>query len=167
MPNRKYCTDPAQLLAEGQMIISSTNDAKFQHKVEIINLVLSGLTPSFLSTYCGESKNAITLWVKTADELGFDALKVKKQSGRPMKLSPEQLSHIKDVIAEDDPQKYGYRVWDGPGLSDYIKKTYSVTIGIRQCQRMFHNLGFSLVRPQTFPGKDTDMTQERDTFKKN
>lgn len=56
------------------MIISSTNDAQFQQKVEIVNLVLSGLTPSFLSTYCGESTNAITLWVKTTDEQGFDAL---------------------------------------------------------------------------------------------
>lgn len=167
MPNRKYHTDPAQLLAEGQMIVSSTNDAKFQHKVEIVNLVLSGLTPSFLSNYCGESKNAITLWVKTADEQGFDALKPKKQSGRPMKLSPEQLSGIKRVLEEDDPKKYGYLVWDGPRLSDYIKKTYSVNLGVRQCQRMFHILGFSLVRPQTLPGKDEVNSEQRDAFKKN
>jgi transposase len=167
MPSRTYQTDPAQLLAEGQMIVSSAHDAKFQHKVEIVNLVLSGLTPSFLSKYCGESKNTITLWVKTADEQGFNALKVKKQSGRPMKLSPEQLSRIKGVIEEDNPHKYGYRVWDGPGLSDYIKKTYSVSLGIRQCQRMFHNLGFSLVRPQTLPGKDEENTREREDFKKN
>ncbi len=167
MPSRTYHTDPAQLLAEGQMIVNSTNDAKFQHKVEIVNLVLGGLTPSFLSKYCGESKNTITLWVKTADEQGFDALKVKKQSGRPMKLSPEQIATIKTVLEEDDPKKYGYQVWDGPGLSAYIKTTYSVHLSVRQCQRMFHNLGFSLVRPQTFPGKDEENTEQREDFKKN
>ena len=37
----------------------------------MVNLVLSGLTPSYLSSYCGNSKRTITLWVKTADEQGF------------------------------------------------------------------------------------------------
>ena len=56
MPARKYKTDPAQLLAEGQQIVHSTSDAKYRHKVEMVNLVISGLTPSYLSTYCGHSK---------------------------------------------------------------------------------------------------------------
>ncbi len=38
MPTRKYKTDKNQLLAEGQMIVSSTDDAKFQHKVELVKL---------------------------------------------------------------------------------------------------------------------------------
>ena len=80
MPSRQYKTDPCQLLAEGQILINTTDDAKFQHKVELVNLVLSGLSPSFLSQYCAESKNTITSWVKTADEKGFDALRTKKQS---------------------------------------------------------------------------------------
>lgn len=68
MPNRQYKTDPKQLLAEGQIIVNTTDDTKFQHRVEIVNLVLGGLTPSFLSNYCAESKNTITSWVKIADE---------------------------------------------------------------------------------------------------
>ena len=64
MPARKYKTDPGQLLAEGQQIVHSTSDAKYRHKVEMINLVLSGLIPSYLNTYCGDSKLTITLWVK-------------------------------------------------------------------------------------------------------
>ena len=64
MPARKYSTDPAQLLAEGQQIVHTTLDAKYRHKVEMVNLVLSGLTPSYLSTYCGHGKRMITLWVK-------------------------------------------------------------------------------------------------------
>ena len=166
MPARKYKTNPSDLLAEGQLIVNSTVDAKYQHKVEMVNLVLSGLTPSYLSTYCGDSKNTITLWVKIADEQGFEALKVKKQSGRPSKLTSEQIAEIRSVIEEDDPKKYGYNVWDGPSLAAYIKKTYSVTLCVRQCQRLFHNLGFSLVRPQTFPSKGEQNEEERSEYKK-
>lgn len=167
MPNRKYKTDPRQLLAEGQIIVNTTEDAKFQHRVELVCLVLGGLTPSFLSQYCAESKNTITAWVKIADEKGFDALRIKKQTGRPAKLSSEELEHIKSVLTKDVPKEYGYSVWDGPSLSDYIEKTYSVSLCVRQCQRILHALGFSLVRPQVFPGKGTGNEAEREDFKKN
>ncbi len=168
MPTRKYKTDKNQLLAEGQMIVSSTNDAKFQHKVELVNLVLGGMTPSNLSKYVSESKNTITMWVKSVDENGFDSLHTKKQPGRPRKLSADQLASIRSLVASDDPKAYGYSVWDGPSLSDYIKKTYGVELCVRQCQRLLHNLGFSLVRPQTFPSKNKEGIEgERDAFKKN
>lgn len=167
MPTRKYKTDKAQLLAEGQMIVNSTDDAKFRHKVELVNLVLGGMPPSVLSKYVSESKNTITRWVKSADENGFDSLRVKKQPGRPPKLSSEELASIKTTIEEDNPEAYGYYVWDGPSLSDHIKKTYGVELCVRQCQRMLHRLGFSLVRPQTFPSKNKEgLDEEREAFLK-
>ena len=167
MPARKYKTDPAQLLAEGQQIVHSTADAKYRHKVEMVNLVLSGLTPSYLSTYCGNCKSTITRWVKIADEQGFEALKVKKQTGRKPKLTEEQKDQIRAILEEDAPKKYGHNVWDGPSLSAYIEKTYAVKLSIRQCQRLFHSLGFSLVRPQAFPSKGEQNEQERTEYIKN
>lgn len=166
MPARKYKTNPAQLLAEGQQIVHSTSDAKYRHKVEMVNLVLSGLTPSYLSSCCGDSKRTITLWVKIADEQGFEALKTKKPTGRPPKLTKGQKAEIRAILEEDDPKKYGQNVWDGPSLSAYIKKTYAVKLSVRQCQRLLHSLGFSLVRPQTFPNKGEKNEQERTEYKK-
>ncbi len=110
MPKCQYKTDPCQLLAEGQMLINTTDDAKFQHKVELVNLVLGGLSPSFLNQYCAESKNTITSWVKTACEKGFDALRVKKQAGRPPKLSSDRLAQIKSVLEADAPKEHVYPV---------------------------------------------------------
>ena len=167
MPARVYKTDKEQLLAEGQLIVNSTDDSKFQHKVEMVHLIVGGMTPSELSEYVHESKNTLTLWVKTADEKGFDALWGKKQTGRPPKLSAENMATIKAVLEEDNPQKYGYNVWDGPTLSAYIEKEYGVSLCVRQCQRMFHRFGLSLVRPQIFPSKNReDLVEERDAFKK-
>ena len=166
MPARKYKTDPAQLLAEGQQIVQTTSDAEYRHKVEMVNLVLSGLTPSYLSTYCGDSKRTITLWVKIADEQGFEALKPKKPTGRPPKLTSEQVAEIRTVLEEDNPKKYGHHVWDGPSLSAFIEKTYAVKLCVRQCQRLLHSLGFSLVRPQIFPSKGERNELARTEYKK-
>ena len=167
MPARKYKTEPAHLLEEGQKIVQTTSDAKYRHKVEMVNLVLSGLTPSYLSTYCGDSKRTITLWVKTADEQGFEALNPKKPTGRPPRLTKEQKAEIRTILEEDAPKKYGQNVWDGPSLSSFIEKTYAIKLSVRQCQRLLHSLGFSLVRPQTFPSKGEQNEQERTEYKKN
>ena len=166
MPARKYKTDRSQLLSEGLEIVHSTTDDKYRHKVEMVNLVLGGLTPSCLSSYCGDSKRTITLWVKIADEQGFEALKPKKPTGRPPRLTNEQKAEIRAILEEDNPKKYGQNVWDGPSLSSLIEKTYAIKLSVRQCQRLLHSLGFSLVRPQTFPSKGEQNEQERMDYKK-
>lgn len=38
---------------------------------------------------------------------------------------------------------------------------------MRQCQRMFHNFGLSLIRPQTFPSREKEgLEEERIALKK-
>jgi len=87
--------------------------------------------------------------------------------GCPAKLSHENFSTIKSILEEDDPKACGYSVWDGSALSDYIKKTYSVNLCVGKCRRIFHDLGFSLVRPRTFPSKNkAGLAGEWDSFKK-
>ncbi len=58
-----------------------------------------------------------------------------------------------------------YQVWDGLSLSSYIEKRYSIHLSVRQCQCLFHKLGFSLVRSQTYPNKGENNKDERETLK--
>ena len=78
MSTRKYKTDKNQLLAEDQMIVSSTDDAKYQDKVEMVNLVLGGMTPSALSQYVSESKNTIIMWVKSVVKKAYHLIQEEK-----------------------------------------------------------------------------------------
>jgi len=166
MNTRTYKTDKQALINEGKRIVSLNDDAKYLRKVTLVNLMLNGATASFLSSSCGETSRTLSSWVKTVDEHGFEALRSKKQSGRPQKLTPTQKEEIK-VAVLSDPSDYGYNVWDGPALSDYIENNYSVRICVRQCQRLFHELGFSQIRPQAFPSKEHEDAPEREEFKKN
>ena len=163
--NRKYKTDPELLLAQGKAIVAAGEATRYQHKVEMVNLVLGGLSPSFLSDHCQDSKNAITGWVKTADECGFEALRDRKSTGRPPKLSAAQVAEIDKLLGEE-PSGYGYRVWDGPSVSDLIEKRYGIAYSVRSCQVMFKRLGYSRVRPQPFPSKGHEDCEAREAFKK-
>ena len=163
---RTFMSDKQTLIEEGKRIVASSDDAKFLRKVTIVNLLLNGATASELSEPCGETSRTLTAWVKLVDEKGFEALRPKKQPGRPNKLTDDQKEEIKVAILSD-PVTYGYNVWDGPSLADYIKNHYQVSLCVRQCQRLFHKLGFSQIRPQAFPSKDREEDPGREEFKKN
>lgn len=166
MNNRKYHTDPEELLRQGKEIMSSSDDSKFYFRVFSVNMVLSGLPVSQISKFAGVSRMTVSSWVKIADEKGFDALKLKGHKGRPPKLTGGQLKEIRQTL-ESEPQKYGYHVWDGPSLSDYISSKYNITLSVRQCQRLFHSLGFSLIRPNYIHPRDTKIRMHELPLKKN
>jgi len=118
MNKRKYKTNPKELLAMGRAIAKQGgHDAKFQHRVETVNLVLSGHSAAELSKNMGCHANTIIRWVKI------------------------------DFALQEDPSKYGYNVWDGPSLSDFILRTYGIQYAVRSCQHLARQLGFSHVRP--------------------
>ncbi len=163
---RHFIQSREKLLKQGQEIVKQTTDPKFIHRVTMVNLVLGGMKTKEVSQYCGDSVRTINTWVKKVDEEGWDSLRTGKQKGRPATFSDTQLEEIKQTIKKD-PENYGYHVWDGPTLSDYLKATYNMEYGIRACQKLFHRLGFSLIRPQTYPSLEKPDNEARDAFKKN
>lgn len=166
MNNRKYNTDPELLLKQGKAIMSSTDEARFHFRVFAVNMVLSGCSASQIGAMAGVSKVTVTGWVKTADEQGFDALRSKGHKGASPKLTQEQLNEI-DTVLQSDSKEHGYKNWDGPSLAAYIKSKYGISLCVRQCQRLFHKLGYSHIRPQPYPSKGYEDTEERNEFKKN
>ena len=161
-----FVNDPQALLEQGQKIVSSSSDAKYIYRVTLVNLLLTRkMAAAELSTLSGVPERTLSSWLKTEDEDGFEHLKAIKQDGRPRRLSTEQTAEIKEAICKD-ASEYGYTVWDGPTLSSYIKKQYNVDLGVRQCQRLFHELGFSLIRPQAYASLGEKNTGERENVKK-
>jgi transposase len=166
MNSRKYNNDPEKLLEQGMLIMSSSDESRYLFRVYAVNMVLAGFPASLIAAVAGVSKVAVTRWVKSVDEKGFESLRQKTRTGRPSKLTNEQMNEI-DTALQSDPGDYGFKVWDGPSLAEYIKNKYDIELGVRQCQRLFHKLGFSHIRPQTFPSKGYEDTEERKEFKKN
>ena len=161
----KYINDPKELLEQGKQIVSESADNKFVHRVSMVNLILGGLSPKVLSEYCGDSERVLQTWVKNVDESGWDSLIAIKQSGRPSRLTDQQIEEIHAAI-NAGPDQYGYNVWDGPALSDFIKKTYQVDYGVRACQLLMRRMGFSLIRPQMYPSLENPDDEARDALKK-
>ena len=167
MNTRTFIHNPDELLKEGTKIINSSSDAKYILRVAMVNFMLAKTaTAEELSNLSGIPRRTLTSWVQKVDENGFESLKAIKQPGRSSRLSREQMAMIKDAI-ESEPETSGYRVWDGTTLSGYIHEQFNIELSVRQCQRLFHTLGFSKIRPQKYPSHGERNDEAREDFKKN
>lgn len=166
MKVHKYINDPKTLLEQGKIIVTENADNKFIYRVSMVNLLLSGMSPKVLSGFCGYSERTLQAWIKNVDEFGWESLMAVKQNGRPSRLTGEQVSKLHDAV-KSDPANFGYNVWDGPALSDYIKSAFGIDYGVRSCQKLLHRMGFSLIRPQTYPSLENPDNEARNGFKKN
>ena len=165
MRNHKYINNREELLTQGRSIVSESADNKFVHRVSMVNLMLSGFPAKELAKYCGESERTLQSWLKKVDEQGWETLISKKQTGRPSRLSNQQIEEIR-IAVQAEPEQSGYNVWDGPTLSDYIKNQYGIEYGVRASQYLLHRMGFSLIRPQVYPSLEQPDDEAREAFKK-
>lgn len=141
MQARKYVRDHKLLLEDGLKIISANSEAKYIQRVTLVTLLLKGsLSTTQLSAASWISERTLRNWIRIADEDGFERLRAEKQTGRPSRLTNEQKELIKAILNKNTPENYGYKLWDGSTLSDYISKTFNITLGIRQSQRLLRQL---------------------------
>ena len=162
MNKRTFIHEPLELLAKGKEIVKQSDDEKYTRKVMLVNMMLERkMKAKEISELSGVPRRTLSKWVKVVDEEGFDALRGKSGTGRSSKLSKEQKEEVKEALI-NPPKECGYFKWDGISLSDYIKSQYNIDLSVRQCQRLFHELGFSRIRPQTYPSLGELNEEERE-----
>lgn len=145
------------------------DEAKFVHRLHGILLKIENqdITCDTIGRMFGQSPRSISSWIKKVNKAGsIEVLRNDKVPGRNKRLSINQLEEIKQIL-QKEPELSGVtaNIWDGKSLSYYIEKTYSVSLGVRQCQRLFHKLGFSLKRARPTVSKSDPIKKE--VFKKN
>lgn len=145
--------------------IKSNPQGRYFHRLHLILLLARGIKCTEVAKLFGEPLRNIQRWAKEFNEHGLEALKDSDRSGRPTRLTTQQLDELKSDI-EKGPQQFGFTqgFWDGPLLSHHIQEKYGISICVRQCQRFFHRFGYSLTRPQ--PVTAGSFNEAREDFKK-
>ncbi|MEM0163030.1 MAG: hypothetical protein QXV94_00695, partial [Thermoplasmata archaeon] len=111
------------------------------------------------------SPRTIECWINSFNSDGLGAFYDIEKSGRPSKLSSEILNDINRDLRKD-PHEFGYfqNMGDGILLKRYLLDKYNIDLEVRQCQNIFHKLGFRLRRPRSIIAKgERDL---KDNFKK-
>jgi transposase len=140
-----------------QRYFNGNEEAKFIHRLHGVLLFSEKADESCagIGALFGNSPRTVSNWIKRINATGdMESLRSRKQPGRPPRLPEEQKQELK-VIIQDSPERHGIRsnIWDGKSLSAYIDLRYGIVMKTRTCQRLFHQLGFSLKRARPVAGR--------------
>ena len=149
--------NPDDIAEQIQRYLNSSNEGRFVHRIDGILLLLNNEENNCttVASLFHNSPRTLSNWVHKLNESGdIEILRDKPKRGRSPKLNTEQLEHIKNIL-QSSPCEVGLsgNLWDGKTLSYYIEKRFSIKLGVRQCQRLFHKLGFSLKRARPVAAK--------------
>lgn len=142
--------------------IRRSQDARYDHRLHAILLVAQGLSARHVAQMLGDSPRMVAYWVKNFMEEGLAGLTELERPGRPSRLSEEQIEEIERSL-RTSPSECGLsgNLWDGKTLSAFINKRWGIILGVRQCQRLFRQLGFRLRKPRPEIAKADPVLQAR------
>ena len=129
---------PEHTRAVLQQEINRHQDARYDHRLHCVLLVASGISCEKVAGLFGDSPRTVINWVRRFDTKGLGGLAEGNHSGRPTRLSPEQLEEVRALVRQP-PSAAGMdaNLWDGKSLSACLLKRYGVEMGVRQSQRLF------------------------------
>lgn len=130
--------------------ILRSEEARYDHRLHGVLLICRGWSSYEVGEMFGHHPTTIQRWIQRFEAHGFSGLQDYEKPGRPGRLPPKQLRTV-DRDLRRSPRELGYsqNLWDGKLLSHHIEQTQRVIVGVRQCQRLFHQLLFSTEKTAT------------------
>ena len=129
--------------------IQRSEESRYDHRLHGLLLVAGGQSCGQVARLFEEDPRTVQRWVRTFESRGFDGLREGERSGHPRSLSAQQWSSLGEDLRRD-PREFGLsgHLWDGRLMSEHLRRSYGVELGIRQCQRVFRRMGFRLRKPR-------------------
>lgn len=141
--------DAATVILGLQDEIRRSDEARYDHRLHGLLLVAQGMSCREVARLLGDSPSTIENWVHRFEEEGLAGLVDEDRPGRPRRLSEKQLDEVASALRRS-PEDFGLagHIWDGKTLAALVKKKYGLTLGVRQCQRLFRYFDFRLRKPR-------------------
>jgi transposase len=132
-----------------QQEIQRSEESRYDHRLHGILLVAQGFDCYEVADMFGQNRSTVHRWVKQFNEKGFAGLQEGERPGRPRSVSERQWKTLGSDLRKS-PRDFGYEqnLWDGKLLSYHLEHKYGITIKVRQCQRIFRQMGFRRRKPR-------------------
>ena len=141
--------DPEIMRIAIQQEIVRSDESRYDHRLHGLLLVAGGQSCQQVAETFGENPRTVQRWVKRFEEYGLDGLREGERPGRPATLDVKQWAALGRDMRRT-PAEFGHaaHLWDGKLLSEHLRQRYGVKLGVRQCQRIFGQMGFRLRKPR-------------------
>ena len=132
-----------------QQEIARSDESRYDHRLHGLLLLTGGQSCQQIADLFGEDRRTVQRWVKRFEEHGLDGMRDGERSGRPACLDAKQWAALgRDLRRSAADFGHVGHLWDGKLLSAHLVQRYQVVLGVRQCQRIFRQMGFRLRKPR-------------------
>lgn len=116
--------------------------SRYDHRLHALLLVAAGRSCAEVASWLGENASTVQRWVRRFHAQGLDGLHDVERSGRPPSLDGGQWRRVEADLRKT-PRYFGFstRAWNGPTFAEHLRRCYGVDLGLRQCQRLFRQVG--------------------------
>lgn len=128
-----------------QQEIARNEESRYDHRLHGLLLVTAGQSCRQVAELFGEDGTTVQRWVRRFEDGGLEALREGERTGRPRTLDAAQWRKLQTDL-QKTPRDFGSAamLWDGPVLSEHLRRHYGVELGVRQCQRLLRQTGSQL-----------------------
>lgn len=131
---------------DGRKLSSKTME---QIRIRAVHRVQEGESPEVVIRALGFTRACIYNWLARYRCGGWHALRTGKQSGRPKKLSGQQISWICRTIQDKTPQqlKFPFALWTRGLVVRMIRDQFKIKLSESSVGRLLRQLGFTCQKP--------------------
>lgn len=140
--------DPEVMRIAIQQEIARSDESRYDHRLHGLLLITGGQSCQQVAELFGEDRRTVQRWVRRFERHGLEGMREGERSGRASLDTKQWAALGRDL--RRPPEAFGLtgHLWDGKLLSEHLRKRYGVTLGVRQCQRIFGQMGFRLRKPR-------------------
>ncbi len=132
-----------------QELYKKERDSKAKIRLLAAILRKEGKSLSEISHSIQKPIMTISDWLRRIDKEGLHRAYNIKQTGKPSKLTKEQLNELEKIL-DESPEKQGipFKMWTTSLVQYVIKKVFDVMYMIRNIRKVIRRLGFRLKVPR-------------------
>ena len=118
-------------------------------RIRAVEQVQAGESPEKVIAALGFSSRCIYNWLAMYRAGGWDALRAKKISGRPQKLSGGQLQWLYRTVTMKNPLQLQlpFALWTRAQIQTLLQRKYGVKLSLTSIGRLLGQMGLSCQKP--------------------
>jgi transposase len=142
-------------------LYKNSNEVKLRERYHVILLFKVGKRKKELSELFFVDEDTISSWISRWEEQ--KEVNDKKRSGRPPKLTQEEINELCEIVEENNPEKHGFNlsVWDCIELSKLCKQRLNKEISAESIRKILIKEGFSYKKIDYFFTKQDEEIRQK------
>jgi len=117
-------------------------------RLRAIELYEQGWRPIRIAEALGVTRGAVSQWMKVYREKGIEALRYRKVSKKPSRLSQEQKAELVAMLHQG-PEMFGYvgYIWTQARVGELIQRKFGVSYNVNHVGRILKTCGWTCQKP--------------------